>query len=206
MKSAAQAPVLAELGVDVGVRFGRLLIKEWVGGPGLVTKWRCACDCGGEVTLATYRLKQTKTPGCRQCSTARQALAKAKHGDFMGSKGRKTRLWRTWASMHERCNPGRHSSPRGWDIYLAKGIVVCPEWSDFAVFRDWARANGYADDLTIERKSSWGNYDPGNCEWITKAENSRRAGAATAAKNKWEAPMRPWVDPHFPIEMLWGAC
>jgi len=35
---------------------------------------------------------------------------------------------------------------------------------------DWARANGYADDLTIERKDNSKGYSPDNCTWIPRVQ------------------------------------
>ena len=51
------------------------------------------------------------------------------------------------------------------------------EWEDFERFYLWALENGYSDELTIERKNVDGNYEPGNCEWITwemQASNKRK--------------------------------
>lgn len=51
---------------------------------------------------------------------------------------------------------------------------MCPEWHDFAVFREWALANGYADGLSIDRfPNNDGNYEPGNCRWATPAQQNR---------------------------------
>jgi hypothetical protein len=58
--------------------------------------------------------------------------------------------------------------------YGGKGVRICEQWLDFVVFRDWAHSHGYADHLTIERKDPSGNYEPANCEWITRQENARR--------------------------------
>jgi hypothetical protein len=68
--------------------------------------------------------------------------------------------------------------------YGSRGILLCDEWrASFVVFRDWARANGYADDLTIERKDVNGNYEPANCTWIPlskQGENTRKTLFLTA--------------------------
>lgn len=53
--------------------------------------------------------------------------------------GSKTRLYRIWKQMRIRCfcvtNPT-------YKHYGARGITICAEWGDFAVFRDWARRLG----------------------------------------------------------------
>ena len=61
-----------------------------------------------------------------------------------------------------------------YEYYGGKGITVCDEWCNFENFRDWALANGYDDDLTIDRINSDNTYCPDNCRWvdyITQANN-----------------------------------
>ena len=53
---------------------------------------------------------------------------------------------------------------------------MCTEWKDnFQVFHDWAMANGYSEGLTIDRIDSSGNYEPSNCQWLTRSENSKKS-------------------------------
>lgn len=48
-----------------GRRFGRLVAVERVGSsPGGYSMWRCACDCGGEVTARSVSLKNGNTRSC----------------------------------------------------------------------------------------------------------------------------------------------
>jgi len=77
-----------------------------------------------------------------------------------------------WTGMIARCyNP----KSTGWRSYGKQGIKVCDEWrEDFESFKEWAYANGWGYELTIDRVDGWGDYCPNNCRWITLEENLKR--------------------------------
>jgi hypothetical protein len=82
--------------------------------------------------------------------------------------------------MLARCNNPNAGS---YDNYGGRGITVCREWLDYEEFRAWALANGYADDLSIDRINNDGNYEADNCRWATdgtQRRNSRRTHLLTA--------------------------
>lgn len=54
---------------------------------------------------------------------------------------------------------------------------MCDEWLIYSNFEKWALSNGYSNNLTIDRIDSDGNYEPENCQWITKVENIRKSHA-----------------------------
>ena len=87
----------------------------------------------------------------------------------------KCRLYNIWAKMKSRCyNEKEPCFPR----YGGRGIKICAQWhSDFKKFHAWAMANGYSDELSIDRfPNADGDYKPSNCRWATPAQQgSNRA-------------------------------
>jgi hypothetical protein len=84
-----------------------------------------------------------------------------------------SRLYKEWRSMLLRCNTPSHKS---YKDYGGRGISVCPQWHEFPNFQEWALANGYNDNLTIDRIDVNGNYEPSNCRFtdmITQCNNRR---------------------------------
>ena len=72
--------------------------------------------------------------------------------------------------MKRRCNC---SSYDGYKHYGGRGIAVCEEWkNNFQAFYEWSMANGYTDELTIDRIDVNGNYEPSNCRWVTRKVQS----------------------------------
>jgi len=86
----------------------------------------------------------------------------------------RTPIYHSWQQMLARCLRPAHPKYR---IYGARGIKVCERWAKFSAFFEDMGAT-YKDGFTIERINVNGNYEPSNCVWITKSEQS---------KNK-----RPW--------------
>lgn len=146
--------------------------------------WECSCECGGRSVAYPNQVMRggTKTCGCGKSVTFRDMHLK--HGDAG------TRLYNIWKGVRKRC--GHNSASRH---YGDRGISVCKEWDDYLVFKEWAMAHGYTDDLTIERKDVNGDYCPENCCWIPFKEqtfNTRRTIIVT--HDGVSAPVSWWAD------------
>lgn len=149
-----------------GQRFGRLVVLNRAeNSKSGRTQWRCLCDCGKERIVMAAHLKRGHSKSCGCLGLQHATEAKIKHG------GARTNLYQIYRSMKNRCEL---ETCKEFKWYGAKGIKVCDEWSDYTAFSKWANENGYQKGLTIDRKNPLGNYEPSNCEWITRSENSKR--------------------------------
>lgn len=82
-----------------------------------------------------------------------------------------SRLQLIFNSIKARCYNPKHTR---YKCYGAKNITICQEWLQCPkAFEEWALENGYQDDLTIDRIDVKGNYEPNNCRWISRGENSK---------------------------------
>lgn len=85
-----------------------------------------------------------------------------------------TRLYTSWCNMKARCY---RKTMKRYERYGGRGIIVCDKWKNsFIAFKNWAMANGYQDDLTLDRINVDGNYEPSNCRWISNIEQQSNRG------------------------------
>lgn len=105
-----------------------------------------------------------------------------------------TRLHSEWRRMRERCGLTKCSNPAALKYYIEKGIGVCREWSKFTAFAKWALANGYADNLTLDRKRSSQGYKPSNCRWVSMRDNLRNRDDRKLSIEKAEEIKRRYRD------------
>lgn len=135
--------------------------------------WLCACSCGSgkDVLAATGSLVggNTQSCGCKRLDT----LA----ADQGARDISKHPLYARWAGMIQRCTNHNHI---GYENYGGRGVVVCERWRNS--FLDFLKDMGDMPGrgYSIERKENDGNYEPGNCVWATKGEQSRNT-----CRNRW---------------------
>lgn len=123
--------------------------------------------CENEVEKAYHHGKHDKSCGCYKNAFISDFFIK--HGD--NRKNNPERLYNTWAAMKQRCNNANHQA---YKDYGGRGIKVCKQWEkSYVVFKIWALLHGYKDRLTIERTDNNKGYEPLNCQWITKGEQSK---------------------------------
>lgn len=151
-----------------GQRFGKLVaVDSYYDNVTRVTFWKCKCDCGNTCFVRANRLVHGRTKSCGCLRKESNQKYKTTHGKS------KTSIYSVWHSMKARCyNPKSQNYHR----YGERGIKVCDEWlNSFENFYEWAIANGYKSNLTLDRIDNDKNYCPENCRWATiQTQNNNR--------------------------------
>ena len=141
------------------------------------TTWLCLCSCGNSVVAVGANLKNGFTNSCG-CLRKEVTATRTNRGYIT-----KHAFYRVWQGLIKRCYQKTSVSYR---YYGLKGIRVCQQWREsFQCFaKDMGERpfdeNGIPFD--IDRMDSSKDYEPDNCRWLSKRENSQRAMAVRWGK------------------------
>jgi hypothetical protein len=147
-----------------GERIGRWLVLEDAAKGGDMVL--CRCDCG---TVRLRRARVAKRPSSHSCGCLRSEQT-AKRNASHGLSGHP--LYGMWLNMVRRCtSPG----DAGWPDYGGRGIRVCDRWLGDAGVASFVADMGPKPTArhSLDRLDNDGDYEPGNCAWTTKGEQSR---------------------------------
>ena len=184
-----------------GKRFGRLIVLEKCGS---IKKkgysrsiWLCRCDCGKEVTTNTVML----TSGHKQsCGCLLNEAIHRPRGPRPDIKPRISaairKEWQAlraiWKGMKYRCY---NENCEEYHRYGGRGIKICDDWfKSSKYFAEWALQNGYKLGMSIDRINNDGNYEPSNCQFLTRGENASKGrkklitiSGITLSQSEWSA-------------------
>lgn len=133
--------------------------------------------CGAELRYSTHQAfyKARKLNRVCYCCSLTEGRAKkiseaVKLHGFTWGTGRHP-LYTCWSSIKQRCyNP----KAIGFKYWGGRGIRMCQAWlRSPEKFIRWALAHGWKRGLLIDRKNNDGNYTPGNCRFLTRANSNR---------------------------------
>jgi len=89
--------------------------------------------------------------------------------------------YRVWQNMKKRCYNELNTR---YNYYGARGIKVCDRW--LHSFKNFYSDMGEkpSDKAQIDRINNDGDYEPGNCRWVSPAENSRKRSTSKLSMGK----------------------
>jgi len=145
------------------------------------TYWLCECVCGArkEIRASSLAYGQSRSCGCKRGEILRQGIANGGSG---------TPGYKSWIGLRQRCN---NPNDRGFKHYGGRGIRVCAEWD--ASFEAFWRDMGptWFPGATIERDDVNGPYAPGNCSWVTRAQQPKNRRTVPVVETPWGPMLIP---------------
>jgi len=143
----------------IGKRFGSLVVLELASVDKYHNlKYLCRCDCG----RLCYPLGGNLRRGSARTCGASIHDPKITHGMT------KSITYTSWIHMWQRVNGRKALYIKN---YVNRGIKVCRRWNSFENFLD---DMGERPDrsYSLDRIDNDGNYEPGNCRWATRSQQS----------------------------------
>lgn len=123
----------------------------------------CQCDCGTMTRVTNSNLKSGHSRSCGCLMRERLGNATRTHGLSH------TLVYGVWCQMIQRCH--LPTAPN-YKFYGERGISVCSEWrSSFEAFVRDMGERPYGHE--IDRIDSSGDYEPDNCRWVPKQDQTR---------------------------------